>query len=269
MLNPAPATIEPRAVETEFHGEVALVALNRPDQLNAINEEIRLLLPQVLEELEHDDAVRVILLHGGTARGFCAGADIKEIRAAETALQVRERNMRRAWIDGFDRVTKPVIAAVHGHCLGGGMEMALACDIRIASPDAVFALPETGLGLIPGAGGTQRLHRLVGQGRALDLLLTGDRIDAAEAHRIGLVTRLAADRQSLLDEALALAQRIAGRAPLATAYVKEAARAAGDLTLAAGQALERNLFALLSTTADKAEAARAFKEKRKPVFGGK
>jgi enoyl-CoA hydratase len=268
MLNPDIAK-EARAVEVAHLGAIALVALNRPEQINAINEEIRILLPQALQDLEEDPEVRVILLHGGSARGFCAGADIKESRGAESALAVRERNMRRAWIDAFDRVTKPMVAAVHGHCLGGGMEMALACDIRIASPDATFALPETGLGLIPGAGGTQRLQRLVGHGRAMDLLLTGDRINAEEAYRIGLVTRLAADRQRLLDEAIALVGRIAARAPLATAYVKEAAKAAGDMTLAAGQVLERNLFALLSTTADKVEAASAFREKRKPVFGGK
>ncbi|TKT74498.1 enoyl-CoA hydratase-related protein [Aquamicrobium sp. LC103] len=269
MLNTETTKNNPRAVEVTIEGGVAVVALNRPDQINAINEEIRLQLPQALQRLEDDVEIRAILLHGGTARGFCAGADIKEIREAETSIEVRERNMRRAWIDAFDRVTKPVIAAVHGHCLGGGMEMALACDIRVACADATFALPETGLGLIPGAGGTQRLQRLVGHGRALDLLLTGDRIDAAEAFRIGLVTRLVADRKNLLEEAIALAGRIATRAPRATAYAKEAARAAGDLPLAAGQAFERNLFALLSTTSDRMEAARAFKEKRKPVFTGK
>jgi enoyl-CoA hydratase len=269
MLNPDPAATGPRAVETILDADVAVVTLNRPDQINAINDEIRLLLPQALQELEDDPEVRVIVLHGGAARGFCAGADIKESRAPESSLEVRERNARRAWIDAFDRVSKPTIAAIHGHCLGGGMEMALACDIRIASPDAAFALPETSLGLIPGAGGTQRLHRLVGHGRAMDLLLTGDRIDAAEAWRIGLVTRLAKDRKSLLAETLEVARRIAARAPLATAYVKEAAKAAGDLPLAAGQALERNLFALLATTEDKAEAAAAFREKRKPVFAGK
>ena len=269
MLNPEMTPRDTRAVETTVERGVGLVTLNRPDQLNAINEDIRIQLPQALQEFEDDPEVRVILLSGGAARGFCAGADIKESRGPETALEVRERNTRRAWIDAFDRVTKPVIAAIHGHCLGGGMEMALACDIRVASPCATFALPETGLGLIPGAGGTQRLQRLVGQGRALDLLLTGDRIDAAEAYRIGIVTRLASDREALLGYAKELAERIASRAPLATAYVKEAARAAGDLPLAAGQAFERNLFALLSTTSDKVEAARAFKEKRKPVFTGK
>lgn len=269
MLNPEIVSDHSRAVQVTVEGGVALVALNRPDQLNAINEEIRIQLPEALRELEADGSVRAILIHGGAARGFCAGADIKESRGPETAIDVRERNMRRAWVDAFDGVCKPVIAAIHGHCLGGGMEMALACDIRIASADATFALPETGLGLIPGAGGTQRLQRLVGHGRALDLLLTGDRIDATEAFRIGLVTRLVAERADLLREATALAERIAARAPLATAYVKEAAKAAGDLPLGMGQAFERNLFALLSTTADKVEAARAFKERRKPVFTGK
>jgi enoyl-CoA hydratase len=247
---------------------VAVIALNRLDKINAINDEIRAGLPAALESLDDDASVRVIVIHGGAARGFCVGADITEKRAPESAVANRRRNTKRHWIDAFDRVTKPVIAAVHGFCLGGGMELALACDIRIASADASFSLPETGLGLIPGAGGTQRLQRIVGLGRALDLLLTGDRIDAREAHRIGLVTRLVEEREKLLDEALAVAGRIAARAPAATLYVKEAARSGADLHLSAGLSLERSLFALLSATADKAEAARAFGEKRKPDFIG-
>lgn len=256
------------AVTLERRAAVGIITLNRPDKINAIDNEVRRLLPLSLRALEDDPSIHVILLHGGEARGFCVGADITEKREPETAVTARRRVSKDAWVDAFDKVSKPIIAAVHGFCLGGGLEIALACDIRIASPDALFSLPETGLGLIPGAGGTQRLPRLIGLGRALDLMLTGDRIDAEEAHRIGLVTRIAADRGSLLAEAMALAERIGARAPMATRFAKEAATAAGEIGLQAGLALERSLFALLTATEDKAEAARAFKEKRAPRFTG-
>lgn len=248
-------------------GGVGVITLNRPQKMNAINDAIRHGLPEALAACEADPEVRAIVLHGGSGRGFCVGADITERREPRSPVRTRH-DMMTHWIDAFDRCAKPVIAAVHGFCMGGGLEIALACDIRVAGPDAVFALPETGLGLIPGAGGTQRLHRILGLGRALDMLLTGDRIDAAEAHRIGLVTRLAVERETLLDDAIALADRIAARAPAATLYVKEAVRAGADLHLSAGMALERSLFALLTGTNDKVEAARAFAEKRPPHFTG-
>lgn len=256
------------AVRINRRDAVAVVTLNRPDRINAINDDIRKLLPEALLALEADPEVHAIVVHGGEARGFCAGADITEKRAPESPVAVHRRNSKGAWIDAFDQVSKPLIAAIHGFCMGGGLEIALACDIRIASPEAVFSLPETGLGLIPGAGGTQRLPRVIGLGRALDLLLTGDRIDVQEAYRVGLITRMAAERATLLDEAVALAARIAGRAPAASRYVKEAAIASVELSLPAGLALERSLFALLTSTEDKAEAARAFKEKRQPKFTG-
>lgn len=249
-------------------GGVGVITLNRPAKMNAINDAIRAGLPAALDALDADPEIHVIVVHGGEGRGFCAGADITEKRAPRSPVATRRNLMAASWIDAFDRCATPTIAAVHGFCMGGGLEIALACDIRIASPDAVFSLPETNLGLIPGAGGTQRLPRLIGLARALDLLITGDRIDTAEAYRIGLVTRQAASRDTLLEDALALAERIAARAPAATLYVKEAARSGADLPLAAGMALERSLFSLLTGTADKAEAARAFAEKRKPNFTG-
>jgi enoyl-CoA hydratase/carnithine racemase len=177
--------------------------------------------------------------------------------------------MTPGWIEILDRVRKPVIAAIHGYCLGGGLEISMACDIRVAAPNAVFGLPETGLGLIPGGGGTQRLPRIVGLGRALDLLLTGDRIDAAEALRIGLVSRLAVSNEGLIDEVQALAERIAAKPANATAYAKEAARDGLELDLRAGLKLEKDLFVLLMSTGDRKEAAAAFKEKRPPVFTGR
>lgn len=257
-----------KAVTIERRDAVGIITLNRPDRINAINNDIRKLLPEALRELENDASVHVIVVHGGDARGFCAGADITEKREPETAIAARRRLSEGSWIDAFPKVSKPVIAAIHGFCLGGGLEIALACDLRVASPDAVFSLPETALGLIPGAGGTQRLPRIIGFGRALDLMLTGDRIDAAEAYRIGLVTRMAREGATLIDDALEVAARIASRAPAATRYVKEAATAATELSLADGLVLERSLFALLSSTGDKAEAALAFKEKRAPKFTG-
>ncbi len=257
------------AVRIERDGPVGWIVLNRPEQINAINDAIRTGVPRALAELSADETVRVIVIRGEGPRGFCAGADIKEKRAAETSLQVRRRMERARWIEALDRVEKPVIAAIHGFCMGGGMELALACDIRFVSPDAVLSLPETGLGLIPGGGGTQRLPRLVGPGRALDLLLTGERMSAAQALDIGLVTRVAQNGERLLAEVAELAARIAARPPTATMFVKQAARAAQSLDLKAGLDLELDLFAMLAPMHDVKEAALAFREKRPPQFTGR
>lgn len=256
------------AVLVEHDGALGWIVLNRAAQLNAINDDIRAGVPQALRMLEDDPAIRVILLRGAGERGFCAGADIKERRGPETSAQVRRRMEKKRWIEALDRVSKPVIAVIQGYCMGGGMELALACDIRYAAPDARFALPETGLGLIPGGGGTQRLARVIGPGRAMDMLLTGERIDAQEALHIGLVTRVAVTPQALLDEATTLARRIAGKPPAASAAVKQAARGALELELKSGLELELNLFSLLAPSDDVREAALAFAEKREPHFTG-
>lgn len=256
------------AVEVERRGAVGWIVLNRPDQINAINDDIRRGVPAALAELDSDPSVRVIVIRGAGERGFCAGADIKERRATESSIQVRRRMQKSRWIEALDRTEKPVIAAIHGYCMGGGMELALACDVRFAAPDAVFALPETGLGLIPGGGGTQRLGSVVGPGRALDLLLTGDRVDAAQALVIGLVTRVAGSVDSLGDEVTALAERIAVKPPTATLFVKQAARASTQLDLKSGLDLELDLFAMLVPMHDVKEAALAFREKRPPCFTG-
>ena len=247
---------------------IAWVTLNRPEAMNAINTEIRSRLPALLRELDADDSVRAIVLQGAGDRGFCAGADLREQHAKPTPLQARI-HPRSAWFDVFDQVGKPVIAAIHGFCLGGGFEIALACDIRIASVDARFALPETGLGIIPGGGGTQRLPRLIGSGPALHLLLTGERIDTQEAWRLGVLAKVCADRAALQEEAVRLARGLAAKPPLALRFAKEAVREGGQRDLRGGIALERELFALLAASEDAQEAAAAFREKRPPVFTGR
>ncbi len=158
------------AVRVECDARVGWVVLTRPNQINAINDAIRLGVPQALTLLQQDPEIRVIVIRGEGERGFCAGADIKERRGPESSLQVRQRMEKVRWIEALDGIAKPVIAAIHGYCMGGGLELALACDIRFAAPNAVFALPETGLGLIPGGGGTQRLSRVVAPGQALDFV---------------------------------------------------------------------------------------------------
>jgi enoyl-CoA hydratase/carnithine racemase len=256
------------AVQIERVNRVGWIILNRPGQINAINLALRRETQQALDLLDKDPDIGAIVIRGMGERGFCAGADIKS-QADASSLPALRDGMTPGWIETLDKVRKPVIAAIHGYCLGGGLEISMACDIRIAAPNAVFGLPETGLGLIPGGGGTQRLPRIVGLGRALDLLLTGDRIDAAEAHRIGLVSRLSTSNESLIEEVQALAERIAAKPATATAYAKEAARDGLELTLEAGLKLEKDLFVLLMSTEDRKEAAAAFKEKRPPVFRGR
>lgn len=257
------------ALTTAIRDGVMLIGLNRPDVINAVNDDIRAGLRAALAVAEEDGAVHAILLHGHGARGFCAGADIKERHGPETVSETRSRLERQDYVAAIEQCRKPVIAAIHGFCMGAGMEIALACDIRVASADAMFGLPETGLGLIPGAGGTQRLPRLVGQGQAMHIILTGEKIPAQRAMAIGLVSEVVGEDEDLLGLAMALAAKVARKAPIATIYAKEAVRAAGDVTLSEGLALERSLFAILTQTEDKVEAAQAFKEKRNPVFLGR
>lgn len=249
-------------------GRVALVTLNRPQVINAVNMEMRSLLPATLLALDADPQVGAIVLAGSGERGFCAGADIKEVRSAPTSVGERQRLMPRSWIESIDQLRKPVVAALHGICMGAGLELALACDIRIAARDVRMALPETGLGVIPGGGGTQRLPRLIGIGRALDMILTGDELDARRACDCGLVTRLEDTREAALQAALKLAERLTERAPLATAFAKEAIVAGAAMPLQDGLRLEKSLYAILATTQDRLEAAAAFRDKRKPEFSG-
>ncbi|WP_459615566.1 enoyl-CoA hydratase/isomerase family protein [Bordetella sp. 2513F-2] len=253
----------------EYHEGVAWLTLNRPAALNAINDDMRRALPRALDEAAARDDVRVVVVSGAGPRAFCAGADIKEFDGPqEPAALWRQARVHQHWISAFDRLAKPSIAAVHGHCLGGGLEIALACDIRVASDDATFGFPETGHGIIPGAGGTQRITRMLGMGVALDMILSGEAIDAARAHAIGLVSRVVPSAE-LRQAALALARRIAARPPLAAQLAKEAVKAGADLPLASGMRYESDLSAHLLHTEDRLEAARAFREKRPPRFTGR
>jgi enoyl-CoA hydratase len=247
---------------------LAIVTVNRPDKLNALNRTVLTELADVVTRLETDDAIRGAIITGSGPKAFVAGADISELSSqgpvdgkarARTGQQIFRR---------LERCGKPVIAAVNGFALGGGCELAMACHLRLAAEGARFGQPEVKLGIGPGYGGTVRLPRLVGKGRALELLLTGDMIDAAEAYRIGLVNRVVpADR--LLAEAEALLRRILENGPLAVRFVIEAVDAGLDLSLDDGLLLEANHFGLLSATADMREGTTAFLEKRKAAFSGR
>jgi enoyl-CoA hydratase len=246
---------------------IAVLTLNRPDKLNALNEALRQRLTELLDELAADPGVRIVVLHGAGDKAFVAGADVSEFAGRSPAEQ-REVYQRRRVYDALADFPKPVICAVHGHCLGGGSELALACDVRVADRTARFGQAEIRLGLIPGAGGTQRLARLVGSGHALRLALTGDPIDAAEAHRIGLV-ELLVDEGLHLEAALDLAGRMARWSPVALRLVKASVRQALETPLAAGLELEKELFLAAFASEDGREGVRAFVEKRDPEFRGR
>jgi enoyl-CoA hydratase len=252
-------------VERDEARKVALVRLNRPKQLNALNGPFMGELCDALEALDADDAIRVMVVTG-SERAFAAGADIGEMATA-SPVDMLKGNRIAQW-DRIRRVTKPVIAAVNGWCLGGGCELAMALDLIIAGEGAKFGQPEIKLGIIPGAGGTQRLTRAVGKSKAMEMILTGEPIGAAEAERIGLVSRVVPD-ELVVEDALALASVIAERSPVALRIAKEAVNAAYELPLTAGLAHERRLFFLLFASEDQKEGMAAFLEKRDPEFTGR
>jgi enoyl-CoA hydratase len=246
---------------------IAVLTVNRPEKLNALNAATIADLGAAIDELRgRDDVAGVILT--GAGRAFVAGADISEI-AGRTPLEAK--TLARAGQEVFRRFEtspKPVVAAVNGFALGGGCELAMACHVRVASEAAKFGQPEVKLGLIPGYGGTQRLPRLVGRGRALQLLLTGETIDAAEAYRIGLVNAVVPAAE-LLDRARALLGQMLANAPVALALCIEAVNAGVDLPLDDAQRLEANQFGLAAATQDMAEGTRAFMDKRPAQFAGR
>jgi enoyl-CoA hydratase len=251
----------------ERRGRVAIITINRPEKRNALNIKTREEGAALIEELRGDDSVGVVVITGAGDKAFIAGADIAEF-AGRTALTQRQVMTNRSLFNAIDTFPKPVIAMVNGYCLGGGCELALACDIRIASETASFGQPEINLGIIPGGGGTQRLTRLVGEGKAMELILTGAIIDAQTALAIGLVNHVVPPDQ-LEAKTMEIANRIAEKGPISVSLAKEAIKIASRSNLDEGLRREVDLFALCFSTADKDEGVSAFLEKRKPVFTGK
>jgi enoyl-CoA hydratase len=244
---------------------IAVVRLNRPEQLNALSSELMRELVGALENLDGDDSIHCLVL-AGDERAFAAGADISELRDSAT-MDLYFGARLDLW-DAIRSVRTPLVAAVSGYCLGGGCELAMACDLIVASESAQFGQPETGLGVMPGAGGTQLLARSIGKAKTMDVVLAGRFLDAHEAERAGLVARVVA-QEAWLDEAKDVAREIAAKAPVAQRLAKEAVNRAFETTLSAGLDVERKLFHLVHSTEDAKEGLAAFGEKRKPEFKGR
>ena len=252
-------------VETSVDGQVGLCRMNRPEARNALSPEVMEELAAAVERFDADQEIRCLVI-AGSDDVFAAGADIRALR--ERSFQESLSHPAVAFWRRVAACRTPMVAAVSGFALGGGCELALLCDLIVASETAEFGQPEITLGIIPGAGGTQRLARAIGKHRAMDLVLTGRRIDAAEAFRLGMVNEVAPPGK-WLDRALELAQRIARRPPIAVRLAKQAVLAADETTLAAGLEHERRLYELAMATEDRIEGMDAFLEKRKPEFRGR
>lgn len=260
--------MDQQLVLEERKDQVALLTLNRPEVMNSFNFGMLLALKERIEAIQLDPEVRVVIITGAGEKAFCAGADLKE-RATYSEQQVREfiftiRNL----FTFIEYLNKPVIGAVNGIALGGGTELALACDLRIASTTASMGLTETRLAIIPGAGGTQRLPRLVGRGKAKELIFTGRRVDAQEALDIRLVNKICPP-ESLLDECLSMAAMICETGPIAIQQAKYAINYGLETDLHTGLAIESNAYWVTIPTEDRLEGLAAFREKRKPVYKGK
>lgn len=252
----------------EQENGIGLLTINRPKALNALNYAVLQELNSALDEIASDSSIKVVVLTGGGEKAFVAGADISEMQNM-SALEGRNfGKFGQGVFDKLEKLPQPVIAAINGFALGGGCELAMACDIRIASPKAKFGQPEVTLGIIPGFGGTQRLSRLIGKGRAQELLYTGDMIDAEEAYRIGLVNKVVPPAE-LLNAAKELAEKIVSRPQAAVQLCKHTVNTGLETNLQAAIALEAESFAVCFATADQKEGMKAFIEKRKPQFCGK
>jgi enoyl-CoA hydratase len=252
---------------SERDGRVAILTINRPDKLNALNDQVRDELLAELARIETDDAIGVVVITGAGEKSFIAGADISEF-AGRSPFDQRHAMRSPRIFDIMASFPKPVIAMINGFCLGGGCELAMSCDIRVASDKARFGQPEINLGLIPGGGGTQRLPRLVGMGQAMRLNLSGEMIPAAEAREIGLAD-LVFPADELRTRTLELAAKIAAKSPLTLKVLKEAMRASERLPIEDGISYERDLFCLCFSSEDKAEGVAAFLEKRPAAWKGR
>ena len=251
----------------EQRGSIAIIRLNRPEKLNAMNGKLKEEVAHALGDLERNDAVRVGVITGVGDKAFVAGADINEF-AGKKPIDQWLAYGHAALYNVVDRFPKPLIAMINGYCLGGGCELAMACDIRIASDKASLGQPEINIGIIPGGGGSQRLPRLVGLGKALELILTGDRIDAATAKEIGLVDAVVPHAE-LEKRTLELAEKIASKSPVAVRLAKAAVKASAAMPLDQGLRYEQSLFSVVFSTEDKEEGVRAFQEKRPARWKGR
>ena len=252
----------------ERDGAVAIVTVNRPNVLNALNTQTLDELRRVMLDLKHDDSARAVVLTGAGEKSFVAGADINEL-AVQTPTSGREHALRGQHVlDLIENLGKPVIAAINGYALGGGCELAMACTLRLAADNAKIGQPEINLGLLPGYAGTQRLSRLVGKGRAMEIILTGAPISAHEAERIGLVNRVV-PAVDLMTAAKQLASALAKQAPIAMRYIINAINKGLEMPFAEGCVFEATLFGLVASTDDMREGTRAFLEKRKAEFKGR
>ena len=251
----------------EIADGVAVVTINRPAALNALNREVLDELAAAFSELESSEDVACVILTGSGSKAFVAGADIAEMQALDAVSAEHFAQLGHALLNSIENFPKPVIAAVNGFALGGGCELAMACDIRIAAENARFGQPEVNLGVIPGFGGTLRLARLVGKGRAKELIFTGDMIDAQEAYRIGLANKVVA-AEELLAKARSMATKIASKGPVAVRFAKEAIDNGLEMDLDRAGRLEAGLFGLCFATADQKEGMQAFLNKRPAKFTG-
>jgi len=254
-------------VRIETSDGVAIITVDRPKVLNALNAQTVAEIGEAFEQARNDDAVKAVILTGGGEKAFVAGADIAELAKMTPITGKATAERGQSIFMKIERFPKPVIAAINGFALGGGCELALACHIRIASEKAQIGLPEVTLGIIPGYGGTQRMARLLGKGKALELILTGDRIPAQEAERIGLVNKVVAPEE-LMNTAMEMAKKIASRGPLAVRAAIEAVMSGSEMPIEEGFFLEATLFGLLASTEDMKEGMGAFLEKRAANFKG-
>ncbi|AEB94394.1 3-hydroxypropionyl-CoA dehydratase [Metallosphaera cuprina] len=259
--------MEYETLETKKEGNLFWITLNRPDKLNALNSKLLEELNRAVSEGESDPEVRVIIITG-KGKAFCAGADITQFNQLSPTDAWRFSKRGREVMDKIESLSKPTIAMINGYALGGGLELALSCDIRIAAEEAQLGLPEINLGIYPGYGGTQRLTRIVGKGRALEIMMTGDRLSGKDAERYGLVNRVT-PLSNLEQETRKLAEKIARKSPVSLALIKEVVNKGLDSPLASGLSLESIGWGVIFSTEDKKEGVNAFLEKREPNFKGK